>query len=314
MTTYRTVVFDGPYLTRRSFEAGRSEQATGAEALWGASTSVLLQFALDHPEAEVVVAWEPPPSEVPCERKCISEDYKARRKAPPVEYLRARDEYRELVTLLGFAQVWCLGLEADDAIASVVATVNPPTLIWTADKDLLQLVGPGVHMIRPTSGPEIITPENIVSLTGHTAQDWRSILILAGDPTDGIAGLPRVGKERAERLVASCPDIVAWVLEGTPEARAGAEAVVAASDPKALQWVEVAFAHRELVVEAEALVRLRVAPLETTPGARDLGRAVDWLVAAGLGYLERKVWALERDPWLEEESTIDPWNEDSLPF
>jgi 5'-3' exonuclease len=308
MTAYRTIGVDGPYLTRRSFEAGRSEQSTGAESLWGASTSVLLGLAKDHPEARLVVAWEPPHTEVLSQRKVISEDYKGHRKPPPPEYLRARDEFVELVTILGFDQVHAPGWEADDALATLA--LDAPALLWTADKDLLQLVSEEVHMIRPTTGPEIITPARMVELTGHTARDWTSILVLAGDTSDGIPGLPRVGKDRASRLVAACPDLVPWVMDGTEEARQGALAVVAASDPKMVQWVELAFANRGAVAEAFDLVRLRTPELECTPGARDLPRAVDWLVAAGLGYLEPKIWALEgveRDPWLDD--SADPWNE-----
>lgn len=93
------------------------------------------------------------------------------------------------------------GYEADDVIASAVnALYDPqkPITIATADKDLLQLVCPGVSVLNG-SGP--MDAEAVKSKYGVQPEQMRDFLTLVGDASDNVKGAKGIGAKKAAELL-----------------------------------------------------------------------------------------------------------------
>ena len=88
-------------------------------------------------------------------RRDIYPAYKAHRKDPPDELLPQFPLMRATVSAFGMVPIEQGRYEADDIIATYARQAreaNADVLIVSADKDLMQLVGPGVSMYDPASG------------------------------------------------------------------------------------------------------------------------------------------------------------------
>ena len=104
--------------------------------------------------------------------------------------------------------VWSAkGFEADDVIASAVALIigsGSPTdvtaLVVSADKDLLQLVGPRVLAMNANSGDRLDADAVKVKL-GVRPDQVRDYLTLAGDASDNVKGAERIGPKTAADLL-----------------------------------------------------------------------------------------------------------------
>lgn len=80
-------------------------------------------------------------------------------------------------------------LEADDAIG-IYATKEPGHIICSPDKDMRQIPG---DLFDLTQGVVTITPEE--------GRRWHLIQTMAGDQTDGYAGIPGIGVKKAADLL-----------------------------------------------------------------------------------------------------------------
>lgn len=222
MTDYRCATVDGSFATRRAYEAN------GPGAMFGSAVALYCRLVRDFGVSSVVFAWEARGAEKGGFRRRISSDYKSRRKPPTAEYIDACEELQRALPLLGAFQAWSPA-EADDVAYTISREWPGPHLLWSADHDWAQFVTAGTHLLKPDCsqrprdvapdewrrpGDTLVTPENIVEATGLTAAGWFEVLCLAGDPTDDIPGLPRVGKVRAEALHHACPTLVRDLVEG----------------------------------------------------------------------------------------------------
>lgn len=147
-------------------------------------------------------------------RKELDPSYKANRPATDERLVHQLRLAKEQLRADGFP-VWSVeGYEADDVIASAVETavkahvqkelsLESATIV-SADKDLLQLVDGVVSVLTPsgkTYGPNE-TAEKFVP--PHQMRDY---LILVGDSSDNIKGVPGIGDKKAKALLAACDSI-----------------------------------------------------------------------------------------------------------
>ncbi|MBL8667816.1 MAG: DNA polymerase I, partial [Rhodospirillales bacterium] len=91
-------------------------------------------------------------------RNDIYADYKAHRPPPPDELIPQFALIREAVRAFAVACVESEGWEADDLIASyakVAAEAGAEVTIVSSDKDLMQLIRPGVSMYDPVNNRPI---------------------------------------------------------------------------------------------------------------------------------------------------------------
>ena len=342
MNEYRCCCVDSPFLTRRAWEAN------GPGALFGSAIALYCRLVRDFGVGQVYFAWEARGEEKGAFRRRISEDYKAQRKPPAQEYIEACEELQRYLPLLGAFQVWSPA-EADD-VAYTISTEWPgPHLLYSADKDWLCHVAPGVHMLKPDcSRPPkdiprdqwrrpadlLVTPENIVEATGLSAAGWFEVLCLAGDTSDNIPGLPRVGKVRALAIHEACPTLVRDLVDGVecgnclsrgwstipntggdtatcdscggtgwvPEevTHRDLRALVAAQAPEMAQWLEVAISEAAALRLSADLVRPYSVELTVEPprgGGLDELRT--WMAGRGLEAMFEQVARLVpgEDDW-----------------
>ena len=118
-------------------------------------------------------------------RKGIAPEYKGHRnRKKPCGYKRVINKLKEEYRVIVMSK-----LEADDAIG-IYATSAPNHIICSPDKDMRQIPG---DLFDLTSGVVTITPEE--------GARWHLIQTMAGDQTDGYAGIPGIGIKRAEALL-----------------------------------------------------------------------------------------------------------------
>ncbi len=152
-------------------------------------------------------------------RKALYPAYKANRSAPPADLVPQFPLMREAVRAFGMHPVEQHTYEADDLIATYARQAREAgadVLIISADKDLMQLVGPGVAMYDPASGdqkkgsarPErhIGEPE-VVEYFGVLPNRVVDVQALAGDSTDNVPGAPGIGIKTAAQLIGEYGDL-----------------------------------------------------------------------------------------------------------
>lgn len=279
-----TLLIDGSFLARSRYEAG---------GLAGGFLAVLQRLEATHWPERVVVAWDSSTSRT--RRKGLHEGYKAKRAAPPDEYLAQLAEMKAALPHFGVEQVESPEGEADDVWHDLAADARHwPLLAYTADKDWMQEINIGVSVLRAGCGgnPDVLlTAENLSAVTGLTAKGWLDFLTLAGDSVDGVPGVPGIGPGRARALLEACPGLVRMVqMSLVDEARSE----VLAADASLATWLERVIRNRDKLLLTRELVRLYKVPLEWTPAALDPDRARLWLLQRDLGYLA--------DQWFGEEA------------
>src|SRR5215475_14241991 len=99
------------------------------------------------------------------------------------------------------------GFEADDVLGTLVERVRDAALevvLVTADKDMLQLVGPRVKVLTTTGrgGDRVVLDEAAVrDKWGVSPAQIPDLLALMGDSIDNIPGVPGVGEKTAVKLI-----------------------------------------------------------------------------------------------------------------
>jgi DNA polymerase-1 len=152
-------------------------------------------------------------------RTDIYPDYKAHRPPPPEELVPQFPLMRRAVEAFGLRPVELAGYEADDLIATYAkqaTAVGADVLIVSADKDLMQLIRPGVSMYDPASGDErkgsfraerFIGRDEVIAYFGVPPEKVVDVQALAGDSTDNVPGVPGIGVKTAAALIAEYGDL-----------------------------------------------------------------------------------------------------------
>ena len=146
----------------------------------------------------------------------LLKDYKADRK-PLADDLRIQlPILQELLRLSGFRVVIREGVEADDVAASIARLVQSEgheAVILSSDKDLLQVLGDGIRIMRPVkngiSGAEIYDAKSFVREYGFMPSSMPDYLAMIGDKADNIKGIPGIGEKGAQKILAQYPTLEA---------------------------------------------------------------------------------------------------------
>ena len=118
-------------------------------------------------------------------RKSIDPAYKGHRnRKKPCGYKRVINKLKE-----DYRVVVMPTLEADDALG-IYATKEPGHIICSPDKDMRQIPGQLFDLTQ-----------EVVEITPEMGDRWHLIQAMAGDQTDGYAGIPGIGIKRAEALL-----------------------------------------------------------------------------------------------------------------
>ncbi|MFZ1414180.1 MAG: DNA polymerase I [Defluviicoccus sp.] len=135
--------------------------------------------------------------------------YKAHRPEPPDELIPQFALVREATRAFNVPSIESPGFEADDLIATyarLAQAAGAHVTIISADKDLMQLIGPGVAMQDPVTGRPIRDVE-VREKFGVGPDRVIDLLALAGDTADNVPGVPGIGVKTAAQLIGEFGDL-----------------------------------------------------------------------------------------------------------
>lgn len=135
-------------------------------------------------------------------RKSVWPHYKANRDEKPADLLGQLSALKTVVNALGFNVFQAKGHEADDLIATLARRERHAdrTIIVSSDKDLFQLVNDRISVWDGRS-ENLVTPAEVEARFGVPPSRVLDVRCLAGDPSDGLKGVPGIGEKIAARLI-----------------------------------------------------------------------------------------------------------------
>ena len=154
-------------------------------------------------------------------RNRIYDQYKAQRPEPPEELRPQFALVREATAAFGVPAIELADWEADDLIASYARAATDAggsATIVSSDKDLMQLIRPGVDMTDPMKNRAIGLPE-VMDKFGVPPEKLIDVQALMGDSVDNVPGVPGIGPKTAAQLVNEFGDLEA-VLAAAPTMKA----------------------------------------------------------------------------------------------
>lgn len=136
-------------------------------------------------------------------RDDLYQAYKAHR-APMPDDLRSQiAPLHEMVQAMGLPLLAVPGVEADDVIGTLAVQAQQaglPVIISTGDKDMAQLVSPGITLINTMNGTVLGSAE-VSEKYGVPPELIIDLLALMGDTADNIPGVPGIGSKTATALL-----------------------------------------------------------------------------------------------------------------
>lgn len=185
---------------------GELKTSTGLPtgAIYGYARTVLMLLK-KFPSQYVAVAFD---SRGPTHRHERFAQYKAHRPAMDEALAAQIPKIKELTDALRLKRFEQPGYEADDIIAALAALARASgleVLIVSGDKDLLQLVGDGVRVLKPgrdvTRDLSILDAAGVREYLGVQPDQVLDFLALVGDSSDNVPGVPGIGAKTAQKLL-----------------------------------------------------------------------------------------------------------------
>ncbi len=143
-------------------------------------------------------------------------DYKAHRPPVPEDLISQVPLVKQVCEGFRIPQLELSGYEADDLIATYARLAREAgyeVVVVASDKDLLQLVGPGVTVLNPSKDLRL-DAAGVAEHFGAAPGLVRDVLGLMGDAVDNIPGVPGVGEKTALALVTTYGDVEAIIARG----------------------------------------------------------------------------------------------------
>ena len=268
------VLIDGSGFIFRAFHAlppMTRPDGTPVNAVFG-FTNMLARLLKDHAGTHFAVIFDAGRLTF---RNRLYDLYKAQRPEPPEELRPQFALVREATTAFGVPAIELADWEADDLIASYARAAEAAggrTTIVSSDKDLMQLIRPGVNMLDPMK-EKPIGPADVMEKWGVPPGKLVELQALMGDSVDNVPGVPGVGPKTAAQLITEYGDL---------------EAVLAAAPAmKPSKKRDMLIAHADAARLSRRLVQLRDdAPLPVALDqlgvqAPDRAKLAAWLHAQG---------------------------------
>ena len=181
--------------------------------------------------------------------------YKAHRPAMPDTLVPQLPYIRKALEALRVPILEATGFEADDVIGTVArkaVAAGWRVIVVSSDKDLLQLVGPGIRVYNP-SHDLLLDEAGVEARLGVRPAQVADLLALRGDAVDNIPGAPGIGEKGAQQLIARF---------GSVEA-----ALEHAAEVERKTYRESLQNHRAQIVMSKSLATISsAAPVEFSPG------------------------------------------------
>jgi len=130
-------------------------------------------------------------------------DYKANRAEPPEDLVPQFPYFDPLVKAYDIASLCKPGFEADDIIGTLARQGERrgfEVVIVSGDKDMMQLIGPRIHMLDTMKGKRF-EEKDVVEKFGVPPDRVIEVMALMGDSSDNIPGVAGVGPKTATQLI-----------------------------------------------------------------------------------------------------------------
>ncbi|MEA3046986.1 MAG: polymerase, partial [Sphingomonadales bacterium] len=144
-------------------------------------------------------------------RNQLYDRYKANRPPPPPELVPQFPLIRDATRAFSIPCLEEMGLEADDIIACYAKAAlgeGWQVTIVSSDKDLMQLIEPGLDMLD-TMNDRRIGREEVIEKFGVPPEKVGEVLALMGDSVDNVPGVPGIGPKTASKLIQEFGDVEA---------------------------------------------------------------------------------------------------------
>lgn len=262
----RLYLIDGYALIYRAFYALisrplRTSRGENTSAAWGVANFLLRLRSRYHPD---YVIWINDAGD--SGRTELYPEYKSTREkldeAMQADFDLALTHVEDLLAAFRISKVAVRGWEADDVIGTLAAKAKDQgveAVIVSGDKDLYQLIEPGVFLLNPGRGGPAgveetwVDESNASERLGVAPRQVVDYLALVGDSSDNIPGVKGIGDKGARLLLAEFGDL------DTLLARAG-EVTQKRSREALAQYAEEARLSRRLVtIRKDAPVSLDLA-------------------------------------------------------
>ena len=142
-------------------------------------------------------------------RNALYPEYKANRPELPEDLRPQFPLTREATRAFNVACIETEGFEADDIIATFAkqaVLAGGSCTIISSDKDLMQLIRPGVDMFDPMKTRQI-GPDEVMEKFGVPPGKVIDVQSLAGDSVDNVPGAPGIGLKTAALLINEYGDL-----------------------------------------------------------------------------------------------------------
>ncbi len=200
------VLIDGHSNLHRAYHAIKqtltNSRGEPTSAVYG-FLNMFLRMRQSMPLDYVLVVFDAPG---PSFRNDLFDQYKANRPPAPEDLIAQDRRVREMLALMGVPVLQAEDrLEADDVLASLAVRAvehGGEATVCSPDKDLLQVVRPGIMVWRYLqSKEELMDEEAVVGKLGVRPEQVPAYLGLVGDSSDNIPGVPSVGPKTASQLL-----------------------------------------------------------------------------------------------------------------
>ena len=136
-------------------------------------------------------------------------DYKANRPPPPPDLVPQFPLIRDATRAFSLPCIEEDGLEADDIIAcysKAALKEGWQVTIVSSDKDLMQLIEPGLDMLD-TMNDRRMGRDYVIEKFGVPPEQLGEVLALMGDSVDNVPGVPGIGPKTAAQLIQQYGDV-----------------------------------------------------------------------------------------------------------
>jgi DNA polymerase-1 len=213
------LIVDGDTFAHRAYhgipKSIRRRGNKGGGAIVGFANFLIRLYETERPRA-VLVGWDT--LSTPTYRHRAFPLYQSSRQFDD-ELIEKLDVLPEFVKACGFAPAKAPGYEADDFIASAVASEERrggTAIVATSDRDAFQLASGSTAIIQPLRGGEMarIGPAEVRERYGVGPEQVPDFIALRGDPSDKLPGAKGVGAKGATSFLRRYGTLEAALADG----------------------------------------------------------------------------------------------------
>ena len=168
-------------------------------------SNMLRKLQKEHAPDYLAVVFD---TKEPTFRDKLFDKYKAQRPPMPEDLSVQLPYVRRMCEAMRLPILEYPGFEADDvigALAKQAAKKGLDVSIVTSDKDMMQLVGGNVRVLRPGGAPDktdlVVDAAKVEELMGVPPEKVADVMALMGDSIDNIPGAKGIGEKGAKELI-----------------------------------------------------------------------------------------------------------------